>query len=65
MAHAGIPIFLSDFAYFVPRGVYAGEMSGGGEVGLAANAGDGGMGALAGRAARAIGDGNKAGFQGS
>ena len=59
MAHADLPIAARDLVDLVARGADAGEMRGGLDRGLAQDARDGGMGALAGRAAGAIGHGDE------
>ena len=64
MAHAHVPIVLGDGIDFLGRGVDAGQVCRRQQVGFAEQAFDRGVGALAGRAAGAVGHRNVLGVQG-
>ena len=59
MADANLMIAIDDLVDFAARGADAGQMRGRQQIGFGQDAGDGGMGALAGRSARAIGHGDE------
>ena len=63
MADADIVIAADDLIDLAARGTDAGQMRGRGQAGLGQDAGDGGMGALAGRSAGAIGHRDEVGRQ--
>jgi hypothetical protein len=59
MADADVVVAADDFVDLAARRANAGQMRGRQQVGLSQDTGDGGMGALAGRSAGAIGNGDE------